>query len=54
MKLLIDADIYAYRSVLATEEEIDWGDDVWSLTTDMKAAKRIFREELKKRGIQLS
>lgn len=48
MKLLIDADIYAYRSVSATEEEIDWGDDVWSLTTDIKAAKRIFREELKK------
>tara|TARA_B100001057_G_scaffold170566_2_gene171363 strand:+ start:7849 stop:8580 length:732 start_codon:yes stop_codon:yes gene_type:complete len=48
MKLLIDADIYAYRSVSATEEEIDWGDDVWSLTTDIKAAKRIFREELRK------
>ena len=48
MKLLIDADIYAYRSVSATEEETDWGDDVWSLTTDIRAAKRIFKEELNK------
>ncbi|MDB2513545.1 hypothetical protein N9Y31_03420 [Alphaproteobacteria bacterium] len=44
MKLLIDADIYAFRAVAATEEETDWGDDIWSLSTDLKIAKRIVQE----------
>lgn len=48
MKLLIDADIYAYRSVSATEEETDWGDDVWSFVSDIGAAKRIFKDEMLK------
>lgn len=47
-KLLIDADIYAYRSLSATEEETDWGDDIWSLTSDVGAAKRNFQNELNK------
>ena len=47
-KLLIDADIYAYRSCSAAEEETDWGDDIWSLSTDLKVAKEIFQNELEK------
>jgi len=48
MKLLIDADIYAYRSCSAAEEETDWGDDIWSLSTDLKVAKTIFQREIEK------
>ena len=48
MKLLIDADIYAFRAVAATEEETDWGDDIWSLSTDLKVAKKIVEEEFEK------
>jgi len=40
--LLIDGDLYLFRSAIAVEHEIDWGDDVWSLSTDLKAAKKLF------------
>jgi len=41
--LLIDGDLYLYRAAAASEEEIDWGNDVWSLMSDLKEAKRIFQ-----------
>lgn len=44
--LIIDADLYLYRSVSATEEETDWGDDVWSLTSDLKIAKDLFTTQV--------
>jgi len=44
--LLIDADLYLYRACAASEETIDWGDDVWSLATDLKVAKKIFQESI--------
>ena len=40
---LIDGDLYLYRACAAAEEEIDWGDDIWSLMTDLKEAKKIFQ-----------
>lgn len=43
LNLLIDGDIYLYRAAAAAEEEIDWGDDIWSLSTDLKEAKDIFK-----------
>lgn len=43
---LIDADLYLYRAAAAAEEETDWGDDVWSLSTDLKEAKVIFEDLL--------
>ena len=47
-KLLIDADIYAYRSLSVTEDETDWGDDIWTLSSDVRQAKRNFSETLKR------
>lgn len=44
--LLIDADLYLYRACAACEQETDWGDDIWSLSTDLKAAKDIFRSNI--------
>ncbi len=46
IKLLIDADLYLYRSVAAAEEETDWGDDIWSLWSDLKEAKIIFKSTI--------
>lgn len=43
---LIDADLYLYRAAAAAEEETDWGDDIWSLSTDLKEAKAIFENFL--------
>ena len=44
--LLIDADLYLYRAAVNAEMEIDWGDDIWSLRTDLKVAKKLFTEEI--------
>lgn len=42
MLLLIDADIPCYRAAAACETEIDWGDDVWSIYTDVGRAQDLF------------
>ena len=43
---VIDGDLLLYRAAAAAEEETDWGDDVWSLSTDLKVAKDIFEYQL--------
>jgi DNA polymerase-1 len=40
--IVIDGDLYLYRCAASCEEETDWGDDVWSLSTDLKQAKAAF------------
>ena len=42
--LLIDGDLYLYRSATSAEEETDWGDDIWSLSTDLGQAKKQFSD----------
>lgn len=46
--LLIDADLYLFTAAIASEEETDWGDDVWSLRSDLKVAKKIFTTQMEK------
>jgi len=41
--LLIDADLYLYRACASAEEEVNWGNDIWSLSTDLKVAKAKFQ-----------
>ena len=45
--LLIDADLFLFRASVIAEEETDWGDDIWSLATDLKVAKKIFTDQIK-------
>ena len=40
--LIIDGDLYLYRATTSCEEETDWGDDIWSLSIDIAAARRVF------------
>lgn len=42
--LLIDADIAIYHATTKAEVETDWGDDLWSLHSDLADAKRYFYE----------
>lgn len=44
--LLIDGDLYLYRAASSAEQETDWGNDIWSLTTDIGAAKRSFNAQI--------
>jgi hypothetical protein len=44
--LLIDADLYLFRASIVAEEETDWGDDIWSLSTDLKVAKELFTKQI--------
>ena len=44
--LLIDGDLYLYQAAAACETETDWGDDIWSLTCDVGAAKKMFNSRL--------
>ena len=48
MKILTEnvKKLYLYRAAAAAEEETDWGDDIWSLSTDLKEAKVIFEDFL--------
>jgi len=40
--ILLDGDLYMYRAAVSAEYEVDWGDDIWSLSTDLRQARDIF------------
>ena len=46
MFLAVDGDILLYRAASAAETEIDWGEDIWSLYTDLNDAKSSFQHQL--------
>lgn len=48
MFLAFDTDILMYKAASAAETEIDWGDDVHSLHTDLKEAKDAFTQQIQK------
>lgn len=47
-RLLIDADLMAYRAASGTQRTHDWGDGVISVQTDIEAAKRQLRDQIDK------
>ena len=44
--LLLDTDILLYKAASSAEQEVDWGDDVWSLFTDLNDAKKSFQYQV--------
>ena len=41
---VIDGDMVVWRSAFASEQEIKWDDDIWTLQTDMNEMKSIVDE----------
>tara|TARA_Y100001938_G_scaffold68559_2_gene95142 strand:- start:6369 stop:7085 length:717 start_codon:yes stop_codon:yes gene_type:complete len=46
--LLLDGDILIYQAAAAVEQEIDWGDDLWTLHGDAREARNLLDEEVAK------
>ena len=46
--LLIDGDLFLYKAAAAAETEVDWGDDIWSLSSDLKDAKAAFTRSIER------
>jgi len=44
--VLLDGDIILYRACVGAERETDWGDDIWSLTSDLGAAKKSVEDSI--------
>ena len=52
--LLIDGDIFVYRTTAAAETPIDWGNDLWTLHSDFAECKAAFDAELDKYKTKLN
>ena len=44
--MLVDGDLLAYRITSSLEEPIDWGDDIWTLWSDLKKGKQLFLQSI--------
>ncbi len=42
IKILIDADMFAFIACSSAEHEIEWGDDIWTLHCNISEARAVF------------
>lgn len=42
LKVLIDADMFAFRACSSCEREVDWGNNIWTLHVDFEEARNKF------------
>ena len=44
--MLVDGDLLSYKLTSALEETVDWGNDVWTLWSDIKLAKQLWTQSI--------
>jgi DNA polymerase-1 len=44
--MLVDGDLLAYKITSSLEEPIDWGNDVWTLHSDLKVGKDLWTQQI--------
>ena len=44
--MIVDGDLLAYKITSALEEPIDWGNDVWTLHSDLKTGKELWSQQI--------
>ena len=44
--ILVDGDIVLYKAATKAELPVNWGDDFWSLTSDLKLAKQLVEADI--------
>jgi len=44
--MLVDGDLLAYKITSALEQPIDWGNDVWTLHSDLKTGKDLWKQQI--------
>lgn len=45
-KMLVDGDLLVYKITSSLEEPIDWGNDIWTLSSDLHKGKQIFAQTI--------
>ena len=43
-KMLVDGDLLVYKITSSLEEPIDWGNDIWTLSSDLHKGKQLFTQ----------
>ena len=43
-KMLVDGDLLVYKITSSLEEPIDWGNDIWTLSSDLHKGKQLFAQ----------
>ena len=45
-KMLVDGDLLVYKITSSLEEPIDWGNDIWTLSSDLQKGKQLFLQSI--------
>tara|TARA_S200002703_G_scaffold72067_1_gene62450 strand:+ start:726 stop:1595 length:870 start_codon:yes stop_codon:yes gene_type:complete len=45
-KMLVDGDLLVYKITSSLEEPIDWGNDIWTLSSDLAKGKQLFTQAI--------
>ena len=44
--MIVDGDLVIYKIASSLEEPIDWGNDIWTLHSDLSVGKQIFKQNM--------